>query len=418
MSEDSNKAPEAAERLSIRELKRRAGPVPVEAALWVQLDQAAEKETRQGKTYVELVFADGIDSLTLRVWSDHAMFEAARQLRAPHFLELTGKWVDRGQYGIETSEWTVRALDESEREKLLRGPLELQEKQAADVAYIVHTVSQLSDPRLRGLCERFLEEFQERFLRTAAAREYHHARRGGLVEHVAQMMRSAEALLGVYTHINADLVLTGVLFHDCGKLWENSYQKLGFTMPHQEIGELISHIPLGMELINRLWRELMESEEAAAWAEVTPRNEDVRLHLLHLIAAHHGTREFGSPVLPKTPEAMLLHFVDNIDAKIEMFAEAYEKAPLVSKNVYERSRPLFHSVVRPLPVFAPAETTQGEDSEACEESSTAEDSSGSEPTEAETAEGSSIAEEANQGPNVEVDEAPASETLETASPAG
>ncbi len=340
------------EPITIRELQRQAGETPFEAALRLQLDQAASKETRQGKAYVELIFTDGLDSLTIRVWADHGMFSRAQHLRAPMFVQLSGQWVDRGQYGIEPLAWDFRELDDEERGNLLRGPESLREKQARDFTDIVETVAGLTDPRLRGLCLRFLDRYEDLLMRTAAARNYHHARRGGLVEHVAQMMRAAVALLGVYEELNADLVITGVLFHDCGKLWENRYQKLGFTMPHREVGELVGHISLGIELINKLWREMCEEEEAQSWESLTPRTEDVRLHLMHLIASHHGTHEFGSPVLPKTPEAVLLHFVDNIDAKLEMFKEGYEKSPLLGKNVFERRRPIYHSTVRPLPKCA------------------------------------------------------------------
>ena len=340
------------EPITIRELQRQAGEAPLEAALRLQLDQTASKETRQGKAYVELVFTDGLDSLTVRVWGDHAMYSRAQALRAPMFLQVSGEWIDRGQYGIEPVTWDFRELDEDERESLLRGPEALREKQSRDFAYLLETVEGLGDPRLRTLCLRFLHRYEERLMRTAAARNYHHARRGGLVEHVAQMMRAAVALSEVYATVNADLLIAGVLFHDCGKLWENRYQKLGFTMPHREVGELVGHIPLGIELINKLWREMCEEEEARAWERLTPKTEEVRLHLMHLVASHHGTHEFGSPVLPKTPEAVLLHFVDNIDAKLEMFHESYEKSALLGKNVFERRRPIYHSIVRPLPKCA------------------------------------------------------------------
>lgn len=342
---------EAPELLSIRELQRRAGETPLPASLQVQLEQASAKETRQGKAYMELVLVDGVDSLTLRVWSDHSMFGRAQALQAPSYLQVNGQWVDRGTYGIEPLGWDFRPLTEEEIEELLRGPASLREKQAEDLAYLVSTVQSMSDPRLQALCSRFLELYDERLMRTAAARTYHHARRGGLVEHVAQMMRSAVALLTVYEELNADLVIAGVLFHDCGKLWENSYQKAGFVMPHREVGELIGHISLGIELINKLWRDLLAEEGRDDWEQMEPRSEDVRMHLVHLVASHHGTHEFGSPVLPKTPEAVLLHFVDNIDAKLEMFKEGYATSNLLGKNVFDRRRPIYHPLVRPLPKF-------------------------------------------------------------------
>lgn len=365
---------------SLRELRRQCGPRPLEAALRAQLESAEEKETRQGKLYMELQFTDGVERLTLRVWEDSPMLAEARALAAPAFVELSGSWVNRSAYGLEPMQWTCRELCDDERDLFLQGPEELREKQRLDYADIEAAVREIADPRLRELCLAFLYEFGERFRRTAAAREYHHARRGGLVEHVAQMMRSAKALLDVYTHLNADLVLAGVLFHDCGKLWENCYEKSGFTMSYNEMSELMSHIPLGIEVVNRLWREMME-RHGETWADLTPKSEDVNLHLLHLIASHHGTLEFGSPVMPKTPEAMLLHFVDNIDAKLEMMAENYDKSPLLAKNVYDRRRPLFHPLVTPLPAFqgfesasegnadlaeCPAETAAEEEDEAPE----------------------------------------------------
>src|SRR5207248_1165703 len=87
------------------------------------------------------------------------------------------------------------------------GPPELRAKQSGDSAFIIQAVAAISDPRLRGICELFLKDFGERFRRTAAARNYHHARRGGLVEHTAQMMRVALALCPLYPQLNLDLLL-------------------------------------------------------------------------------------------------------------------------------------------------------------------------------------------------------------------
>ena len=105
----------------------------------------------------------------------------------------------------------------------------------------------ISDPRLRALCEAFLNEWGDRFQRSAAARNYHHARRGGLVEHTAQMMRLAEKIAPLYPALNFDLLRAGILFHDSGKLWENHLPDTGFTMPFDERGELIGHISIGLE---------------------------------------------------------------------------------------------------------------------------------------------------------------------------
>ena len=144
--------------------------------------------------------------------------------------------------------------------------LSLRAKQSADWDYIVERSRAIGDPRLRVLCEAFLSEHGERFRRTAGARSYHHARRGGLVEHTAQMMRVATQVAPLYPQLNLDLLIAGVLFHDCGKLWENHLPETGFTMGYDERGELMGHISIGLELVNSLWRKMQTEENARAWS--------------------------------------------------------------------------------------------------------------------------------------------------------
>jgi 3'-5' exoribonuclease len=172
------------------------------------------------------------------------------------------------------------------------------------------------------------------------------------------MMRSANAICGVYPDLNRDLMIAGVLFHDCGKLWENTYPEAGFSQLHLIHGEMLGHIPLGLELVNKLWRDLpLES-----WREIEPASEDVRLHLLHLIASHHGQYDFGSPTLPRTPEAYALHYVDNLDAKLEMVKDAYASANETAPGIFERKFPLSAPLVTPLPSVADTEENRADSS--------------------------------------------------------
>ncbi|HEV8184909.1 MAG TPA: HD domain-containing protein, partial [Chthoniobacterales bacterium] len=257
-------------------------------------------------------------------------------------------------FGLDAKRWKVRALTAGEIAELLQGPAELREKQAADWSYIEERVRALRDPRLRVLCEAFLAEWGERFRRTAGARSYHHARRGGLVEHTAQMMRLAAQIAPLYLQLNFDLLIAGILFHDSGKLWENQLPENGFTMGFDERGELMGHIPIGMELVNSMWRKVQSDAAASGWNQLTPASEDVRLHLLHLIASHHGEIQLGSPVNPKTPEAMTLHYIDNLDARLEMFFAGYATAKPIAARIFDRVRPLPGNLVKPLERFVPA----------------------------------------------------------------
>src|SRR6202030_1248469 len=260
---------------------------PVTARVHVQVESATPKLTREQQPYCELSLADACDRMTLRVWSDHPAYKVCSSLKAEDFIELTGEFHSHSQYGLEARKWTVRPLTEQEKNELLQGPADLRAKQASDFEFVRRTVSEISDPRLRALGEVFLNEWGDRFRRTAAARNYHHARRGGLVEHTAQMMRVAKEIAPLYPQLNVDLLLAGILFHDSGKLWENALPENGFVMGYDERGELMGHISIGLELVNSMWRKLA-SENAGAWKDFLPPSEDVRLHLLHLVGSHHG----------------------------------------------------------------------------------------------------------------------------------
>jgi 3'-5' exoribonuclease len=290
--------------------------------------------------------------MVLRIWSDHPAYKTCSDFAGGEFLELTAEFHKHPQYGLEArpGKWTVRPLTQQETNELLQGPPELRAKQAKDWEFVRQSVDAIGDPRLRALTLAFLEEFGDRFRRTAAARKYHHARRGGLVEHTAQMMRLALAIAPLYPELNKDLLIAGVLFHDSGKLWENALPENGFVMSYDELGELVGHIPIGMELVNALWRKLA-MENAEAWKTLVPGSEDVRLHLLHLIAAHHGEKELGSPVEPRTPEAMALHHIDNLDARMEMFAGGYLTAKPLATRIFERVWPLPGNLVKSLEKF-------------------------------------------------------------------
>jgi 3'-5' exoribonuclease len=314
------------------------------AVLPVLVDAVTEKASKDGKPFLEIQLVDARDRFVLRVWSDNGQFATAQELATGACLQLEGEFTVHPQFGLEAKRWSFAPLTGAAKDEFLAGPADLRAKQEDDYRFIVGQIAATKDPRLKALGEQFLEKFGPRFRRTAAARFFHHARRGGLVEHVAQMMRYAVALCAVNPDLHRDLLVAGVLFHDSGKLWENCVEEGGFAMPFDERGELLGHITIGIELVNTLWKGLPLDD----WKNLQPDNEDVRLHLLHLVAAHHGELAFGSPVQPKTPEGIALHYIDNLDAKLEMLARGYESSAAVAERIYEKVRPLNVRPVAPL----------------------------------------------------------------------
>jgi 3'-5' exoribonuclease len=336
---------------TIAHLKTATGAEPIEFAVAAQFQSAVVRNTKAGKPYLELAFADATDQFTLKLWSDSPLYAEAEAFATGAFLLLEGRWT-RGEYGIDVKQLRWHPLDENAIADFLLGDADTRARQEHDFADIRKSCAAIRDPRLHALCAHFLDAHGEHFARTGAAKKNHHARRGGLVEHVAQMMRAAEAICGVYPELNRDLLVAAVLFHDVGKLWENSYPADGFAQQQSIYGEMLGHIPLGIELVNKLWQDISQSPEAEAWETLKPSNAMVRLHLLHLIASHHGQFEFGSPTLPRTPEAYALHHIDNLDAKLEMCRGAYQTARETSPGIYERVFPLAAPLVRPLPALS------------------------------------------------------------------
>lgn len=342
--------------IPISTLKEQAGEVPLLAAVHAQLQARATRKTKADKPYLELTFADSTGNFHLKIWSDSPIYQQADALPESTVVRLEARWT-QNQYGLDARDLGIHQPDPEALDSFYAGDPALKAKQDADYADILRLCASINDPRLHAVCQRFLTQMGDRFRRTAAAKRNHHARRGGLVEHVSQMMRSAEALCPVYPELNRDLVLTGVLFHDCGKLWENSYPEHGFAQILSVHGEMMGHIPLGIELVNKLWRDLLDSPESAAWTALKPTTEEVRLHLLHLIGSHHGEMQFGSPVLPRTPEAFALHYIDNLDAKLEMVREAYSHSQEIVPGIFDRVFPLPTNLIRPLASFIAPEVS-------------------------------------------------------------
>lgn len=339
-------------RRTIAQIRTEARAGTLGARLHAQVEEVVRKEDRNGKPFYELRLRDGTDSLTLKGWNNSPNFNACAELEKGDTVQVEGEF-GISAFGLEAQRWTLRPLLPDERNALFAGDEATRAVNDADFARITDLVEGLRDPRLGALCRAFLDEFGARFRRAAAARHNHHAFRGGLLRHTAQMMHSADCICAAYPALHRDLLLTGVLFHDSGKLWEMCPPESGFEVPRELRGELLGHISIGIELVNALWRKL----PLDTWKTLLPASEDVRLHLLHLIAAHHGELEFGSPVEPRTPEAIALHYVDNLDARLEMIFSAYAKQPEIAPGIFERVRPLNTLPVRPLAVFTAPEST-------------------------------------------------------------
>lgn len=337
------------EALTLAELldELKDNPSGSEDAIHVQLASFRAGRTAAGKPFFDLEVADATHKAKFKIWSDSAAYEFLQRAKEGDLCELGGKFYTN-DYGLNINQPELVRLSESEAEAFLAGPEERRGKLNEDWTLLKETFGALQDPRLKAVATLALEQYEKKWKRAAAARSYHHARRGGLLEHTSQMLRCAKALAPLYAEVTPDLLYCGVLFHDVGKLWENDYPERGFTTQPTRKGELIGHITIGVEVVNKLWHEAAQKDPAVFSADVKPAPDLVRDHLLHLIVSHHGELEFGSPVVPKTPEGWLLHHIDNIDAKIEMLRGAYAEKEEVIPGLIEAKRPMGGLIALPL----------------------------------------------------------------------
>ncbi|PTN38512.1 3'-5' exoribonuclease YhaM family protein [Desulfonatronum sp. SC1] len=166
----------------------------------------------------------------------------------------------------------------------------------------------------RKFCRKILQhpEIRSRLLLAPGAKSMHHAYIGGLLEHTLSVCRLSLAISDQYPEVDREVLLVGAVFHDLGKAWELD---AGIQRDYTDPGRLLGHILLGLEVLEPF---LAKNDDLAP---------GLKLHLKHLLASHHGTYEYGSPSLPKTSEALILHYADNLDAKVNMTSVLVQALP-------------------------------------------------------------------------------------------
>jgi 3'-5' exoribonuclease len=265
------------------------------------------RANRNGNLYLQLELRDRSGAISARLWN--AGEHLFRSFESGDFLLIKGK-VQLFQGSLQM---ILSHLERIDTEKVdLTDFLPHTEQDVSKLLERLRAVLlKLGNPHLRALVECFLMDDQlvRDFCAAPAGIRNHHAYIGGLLEHVVTLLDGAERLLPIYPEVDRDLLLAGVFLHDIGKVRELSY---GRAFAYSDEGQLVGHIVIGVEMLN---------EKAVRVPDLTgePFPTELLLRLKHMIVSHHGTYEFGSPRLPMTPEAIALHYLDNLDAKVHSF---------------------------------------------------------------------------------------------------
>ena len=262
------------------------------------------RANRQGNLYLQLRLSDKTGQLTGMLWnateSTANLIESGQYARVHGTLQLYNSQLQM----IVTKVERVAAdqVDEADFATLQTADVDRLARRLAEMLREIRNV------HLRNLAECFLvdEAFMAKFTAAPAGVKNHHAFRGGLLEHVVSLMELCASVAPHYPDIDSELLRMGAFLHDAGKIDELTYDKeLGYS----DEGQLIGHVVMAVGMIEK------KSCEAAKLAgEAFPR--ELLLRLQHMVVSHHGEYAFGSPKLPMTMEALALHFLDNLDAKM------------------------------------------------------------------------------------------------------
>ena len=261
---------------------------------------ASLKTTRKGSLYVEVELIDRSGSIKGRML-DAAQEDLAQFPRGEVLKVRAAAEEYQGRMQIKIAK--ARPAHESEYDLSELLPTSAEDPEALEREFrgVIESIQEVHLQALLGAVFDD-EEFWKRFQRSPAAERMHHPFIHGLLEHTVTILRAAEAFTRVNPRVDRDLLLAGVCLHDIGKAYELS-PRAGFS--YTDEGMLVGHIVIGA----------MRAEEAMRRLSDFP--EELRLRVLHMILSHHGRKEFGAPVVPATPEANALHFLDNLDAKLE-----------------------------------------------------------------------------------------------------
>ncbi|MCP4589116.1 MAG: HD domain-containing protein [bacterium] len=271
------------------------------------------RTTTQGNLYIHAVLVDRTGQVPARLWQ--ATEDIFSNLPEGGFARFKG----RAENYKGTLQFIIEAIRPVEEHDLDLSEFLPQTDQDIDQMWarcteILETIQQ---PDLRRLVDAFLKdpELMRRFRTAPAAITLHHSYLGGLLEHTLNLLEMALLVIPRYPELSVDLVLAGILLHDIGKTAELTYRT---SFAYTDEGHLLGHLMLAT-----LWVD----QKCATIEEETgqPFPEQLKWVLQHIILSHHGKYEFGSPKLPALPEAIAIHHLDNLDAKVKMYLTEIEK---------------------------------------------------------------------------------------------
>ena len=276
--------------------------------------------TKGGNSYLVLKLLDRTGDIEARLWE--RADELGRGFERNDFVRV------RGQAVLYQGKVQIRAQDIMRVEGTNVAAEDFLPKSAFDPAAMLEELKgilgSISDPHLRALAEGFFadQELMELLKRAPGAKTIHHPYLSGLLEHTLSLLKLILKVVEHYRGIDIDLLLMGGFLHDIGKVYEFSFDR---AVDYTDAGQLLGHLVMEVEMVN---------DKIAAIADFP---ENLALRIKHMLVSHHGAYEFGSPKLPQTLEAVILHALDDLDGKIQAIQNLPEKEPGSKWTAFHRA---------------------------------------------------------------------------------
>ena len=307
------------------------------------------KEVRQKKTgepYLSLVLIDKTGDIEAKMWDNVA--EVMDTFDRDDFIRVKGM-TQPYQNRLQLTIHRLARLDDASVDFADYFPVSKRDRDEM-FSELQSLVAGIQNPHLRGLLQSFFADPQlaAAYRVAPAAKSVHHAFLGGLIEHVLSLCGLARDMAAHYPYVDLDLLLTGFVLHDIGKLSELTYER---SFGYSDEGQLLGHIVIGLRML---------AEKFSTLPDFPPR---LRTLVEHMLISHHGELEFGSPKQPLFPEALLLHHLDNLDSKMECMRALIERdsssgalwtsySPALARTALRKA--LFLEKPQPTPAPAPA----------------------------------------------------------------
>jgi 3'-5' exoribonuclease len=278
------------------------------------------RANRQANLFLLASLRDRTGQMSGLMWNVNE--EQLADVSAGDYVRVRGK-VQLFQGNLQMILVQIRSVPAEQQ-----NPEDFEQRPSGDVEVLLRKLRELllsiERPAIRSLMECFLidEEFMNDLAKAAAGVKTHHAYRGGLVEHIVNMLETAKRIRDLYPAVDFDVLMAGIFLHDLGKVREMS---LDNAYVYTDEGQLLGHLIIGIEMLSQ---KIVEVEKLTK----EPFPTELALRLKHMIASHHGSYEHGAVRLPMTPEAIALHHLDNLDAKVHEFARSIADDPNTGSN--------------------------------------------------------------------------------------